>query len=71
MIKATTLRLPLNQLKALKIISALENQSMNKIIQRLVKEYLEDYCDLQDARKALMEDGEISWKIIKNKLKNL
>ena len=65
---ATTFRLPLNHLKALKVISALENQSMNNIIQRLVGEYLEDYNDLQEAKEAMAETGEIPWKVIKQKL---
>lgn len=65
---ATTLRLPIKHIKALKVISALEDQSMNKIIQRLVREYLEDYYDLQEAREAMAEEGEIPWEIIKKEL---
>ncbi len=64
----TTLRLPQKQLKALKVISTLEDQSMNKIIQKLISEFLEDYYDLQEARKALNEEGEVPWEIIKEKL---
>lgn len=65
---ATTLRLPLKHLKALKVISTLEDQSMNKIIQRLVEEYLEDYYDLQEAKESMAETGEIPWEVIKQKL---
>ncbi len=64
---ATTLRLPEKQLKALKVISVIKNQSMNAIIQRLIEEYLEDFYDLQEAKARVAEES-IPWEIIKKEL---
>lgn len=61
----TTLRLPETELKALRVISALENKSMSKIIQGLIEEYLQDYKDVIDAKSAKQEDGEIPWEEVK------
>jgi len=61
----TTLRLPETELKALRVISALENKSMSKIIQELVEEFLQDYKDVIDAKSAKKEEGEIPWDEVK------
>ncbi|MBC8322047.1 MAG: ribbon-helix-helix protein, CopG family [Candidatus Marinimicrobia bacterium] len=62
---ATTLRLPEKELKALRMIAALEGKTMSKIIQDLVEEYLEDYFDIREAKEALQEEGEIPWSEVK------
>ena len=58
----TTLRLPDTEMKALRVIAALENKSMSKIIQSLIEEYLQDYKDVIDAKMAKDEEGEIPWE---------
>lgn len=57
----TTLRLSNGQLKALRMISARENRSMNSILGELVAEFLEDYFDNLAADKALAEQGKGEW----------
>lgn len=57
----TTLRLSDEQLKALRMISARESQSMNAIVRELVEAFLEDYFDNLAADKALAEQGEGEW----------
>ncbi len=61
----TTLRLPETELKALRVISALENKSMSKIIQELIEEFLQDYKDVIDAKSVKQEEGEIPWDEVK------
>ena len=51
----TTLRVPEKVLKTLKLISVKEQTSINKILNRLLTEYLEDYLDNKDASEALAE----------------
>jgi len=57
----TTLRVPDKILKSLKLISIKENTSINKILNTLVIEYLEDYLDSKDADDALAEMENKSW----------
>ncbi|MBC8322332.1 MAG: hypothetical protein H8E70_02055 [Candidatus Marinimicrobia bacterium] len=57
----TTLRVPDKILKSLKLISIKENTSINKILNSLVIEYLEDYLDSKDADDALAEMENKSW----------
>ena len=57
----TTLRIPDNVLKSLKLISVKEHTSINKILNWLVIEYLEDYLDSKDADDALAEMERKSW----------
>ena len=51
----TTLRVPEKVLKSLKLISVKEQTSINKIMNGLLMEFLEDYLDSKDADKALEE----------------
>jgi len=57
----TTLRIPDNVLKSLKLISVKEHTSINRILNRIVLEYLEDYLDSQDADEAMAEMEGKSW----------
>ncbi|MFQ6615200.1 MAG: ribbon-helix-helix protein, CopG family [Fidelibacterota bacterium] len=57
----TTLRLLDDQLKALRMISAREGQSMNAILRELVEAFLEDYFDNLAADKALAEQDKGEW----------
>ena len=57
----TTLRVPEKILKSLKLISVREHTSINKILNKLVIEYLEDYLDNKDANEALAEMENKSW----------
>lgn len=57
----TTMRFSDDQLKALRMISAREGQSMNTILRELVAEFVEDYFDNLAADKALAEQGEGEW----------
>ena len=57
----TTLRVPEKILKSLKLISVREHTSINKILNKLVIEYLEDYLDNKDANEALAEMEKKSW----------
>ncbi len=57
----TTLRVPDKILKSLKLISIKENTSINKILNGLVIEFLEDYLDSKDADDALAEMENKSW----------
>ena len=65
---ATTLRLPEEKLRALRVISSLENKPMSKIIEQLVDEFLEDYYDLKEAEEARKEEGTIPWELVKREL---
>jgi len=65
---ATTLRLPEEKLRALRVISSLMNRPMSKIIEELVDEFLEDYCDLKEAEEARKEEGVVPWEILKKEL---
>lgn len=66
----TTLRLPDKALKSLKLISFRENTSINKILNKLVMEYLEDYLDNKDADEALVEMEGETWVELDNLLKD-
>jgi len=57
----TTLRIPDNVLKSLKLISVKEHTSINRILNKIVLEYLEDYLDSQDADEAMAEMEGKSW----------
>ncbi len=57
----TTLRIPDKILKSLKLISMKEQTSINKILNGLVIEYLEDYLDSKNADEALAEMENKSW----------
>lgn len=65
---ATTLRLPEQKLRALRVVSSLMNRPMSKIIEELVDEFLEDYYDLKEAEEARKEEGVIPWEIVKKEL---
>ncbi len=57
----TTLRVPDKILQTLKLISLKEKTSINKIINGLLIEYLEDYVDSKDADKAIAEMEGKAW----------
>ncbi len=57
----TTLRIPDKILKSLKLISMKEQTSINKILNDLVIEYLEDYLDSKNADEALAEMENKTW----------
>ncbi|MBC8346262.1 MAG: hypothetical protein ISR89_09055 [Candidatus Marinimicrobia bacterium] len=57
----TTLRIPEKVLQSLKLISLKEKTSINKIMNGLLIEYLEDYLDSKDADEALAEMEGKSW----------
>ncbi|MFQ6615203.1 MAG: DUF6290 family protein [Fidelibacterota bacterium] len=65
---ATTLRLPEEKLRALRVVSSLLNRPMSKIIEGLVDEFLEDYYDLKEAEEARKEEGTIPWEVVKKEL---
>jgi len=65
---ATTLRLPEEKLRALRVISSLMNRPMSKIIEELVDGFLEDYYDLKEAEEARKEEGVVTWEILKKEL---
>ena len=67
----TTLRVPEKVLKSLKLISVKEQTSINKIMNGLLMEFLEDYLDSKDADKALEEMEEKSWVELDTLLKEL
>ena len=67
----TTLRIPEKVLKSLKLISIKEQTSINKIMNNLLIEYLEDYLDSKDADKALDEMEGKSWVELNTILKNI
>ena len=67
----TTLRVPEKVLKSLKLISVKEQTSINKIMNGLLMEFLEDYLDSEDADKALEEMEEKSWVELDTLLKEL
>jgi len=45
---ATTLRLPDEKLKVLRMISAYENRPISKIVEELVDRYIEDYKETME-----------------------
>lgn len=57
----TTLRVPDKILQTLKLISLKEKTSINKIMNGLLIEYLEDYVDSKDADKAIAEMEGKAW----------
>jgi len=63
----TTLRIEEKKIKFLKIIATINNKSVNKIINELITEYLEDFEDSRDAQKALKETGGFSLEELKSK----
>ena len=62
----TTLRIQDNKLKILKIIATINNKSVNRIVNELITEYLEDFKDSRDAQKALKEAGGFSLEELKS-----
>ncbi|MCK4639765.1 MAG: hypothetical protein KAU06_00370 [Candidatus Marinimicrobia bacterium] len=62
----TTLRIQENKLKFLKIIATINNKSVNRIVNELITEYLEDFEDSRDAQKALKEAGGFSLEELKS-----
>lgn len=67
----TTLRLPDRVLKSLKLISVKEHTSINKILNGLVLEYLEDYLDSTNADEVLAEMENKSWIELDSLIKEL
>lgn len=61
----TTLRLPENKLRALRLAAGLLNKPMSRIVEKLLDEYLDDVVDGFEIEKTLKETEEVSWEDIK------